>query len=354
MALELNATYNLQEDIQSTIGSSRVGTNTSDILGEATFFANPLDNLNVVGYLQEYRTNYKPDDDYFQSIPTYHYSPKGLYAQGDYKFGDVAKLIAGTQWNKSPLGDSDFVSRYGLIITPADKWGVKLLRGEAFRGPMAVESDLYDPGPYTFIGNKNLKPETITTYDAQLFYHDEKTYAAVTYFHSTTNDMIIYDTRAIPIISYMNGGKQRFNGIELEAKRFLTPNWHVLGSFMHQNNEADAGVNPSDVPDNMGKLGTGYTWDGGSASIFYCYFGKPPRIPSPTPALNPEPEAMNLISLNIRFDVSKWIGLKGGQSIFTFRVENLLDEDIFVPNFTSDSFPYGPGRTFYGGLKINF
>jgi outer membrane receptor protein involved in Fe transport len=363
--LEFNATYNLQENSLASFKPQIIGTNTSDILLEGTLFANPTDNLNVVlGFLQEQRSNYHPDNDKFQSITSYRHEPKSFYAQGDYKFGKLVKLIAGTQWNKSSYGISDWISRYGVIITPFDKWGVKLLRGEAFRAPATVETDLHDPG--ILVGNSNLEPETITTYDAQLFYHDERTYAALTYFQSTINKLIIYDTGAVPDMSYMNGGTQRFDGVEFEAKYFFTPNWHILGSFLYQNNKAQGSVNPTVVPENMFKLGTAYTWDGGTVSLFYCYFGKPPEnyfpsLPAPfgsTLVVNPEPEAVNLVNLNVDLDVSKWMELKKGQSILTFRVENLLNEKAYVPTLaysgTPNSFPYGPGATFYAGLRINF
>jgi outer membrane receptor for ferrienterochelin and colicins len=223
--LDLNLTYNLQENDMFSPFTPRIGTNTSDVLGEVTLFANPTDALNlVVGYLQEYRSNYAPDEDHFQSIPPYDYSPKSAYAQGDYAIGDKAKLIAGTQWNESPQGRTDLISRYGVIVTPTERWGVKLLRGEAFRAPIALESRLDDPP--ILVGNENLMPETVTTYDAQLFYHDERTYAAVTYFHSAFDRQILFDTNTSDPMTYMNGGEQTFEGIEFEFKRFLTTNWH--------------------------------------------------------------------------------------------------------------------------------
>ncbi len=363
--LELNATYNLQENGLSSFNPEIIGNNTSDILGEATLFVNPVDNLNIVtGWLMEQRSSYHPDDDEYQSIPPYRHEPKSFYAQGDYKFDKLVKLIAGTQWNKSSYGFEDWISRFGVIITPSDKWGVKLLRGEAFRAPATVETDLYDPN--ILMGNKNLEPETITTYDTQLFYHDEKTYAAFTYFQSTIDKLIIYDTAAVPTTSYINGGKQRYNGIELEAKRFLTPNWHVLGSFTHQENKGDAGLNPTVVPKNMFKLGTAYTWDWGTLSAFYTFFGNPPEIyfPSLSPPFgstlvaNSEPDEMHLVNMNLDLDISKWMGLGKGQSVLTLRVENLFDEDGYVPTLaysgTPNSFPYGPGRTWYVGMKVRF
>jgi len=354
--LEFNITYNMQENQLSGPRPTMIGTNTSDLLGEVTLFANPTDNLSVVGgFLQEHRANYKPGDDYYQSIPYYNYEPKSAYAQADYKFGKTVKVIAGTQWNESSLGDTDFVNRYGVIITPAERWGLKLLRGEAFRAPVAIETDLFDPAPPPgLVGDKSLKPETITTYDAQLFYHDPNTCVAVTYFNSVIDDLIIYNTSVIPF-TYINGGEHKFDGIEFEGKRFISSHWHVLGSYMHQNNKPDMGLNPSVVPDDMAKIGTGYTWDWGSASIFYSYFGTPPRINSPL-VVNPSPESLNLVTVNVRLDASSSLGLKKGRTIVTLRVENLFNEKVHVPTFaytgSPNSFPYGPGIAFFAGLTV--
>lgn len=353
VTLELNATYNIQENSLSNPAPLKVGTNTRDLLGEVTLYANPTDNLNVVGgFLQEHRSNYKPDDDHYQSIPYYNYEPKSAYAQADYKFSKTVKAIAGTQWNESPLGDSDFVNRYGVIITPSERWGLKLLRGEAFRGPVSLETDIYDLP--ILLGNKNLKPEIITTYDTQLFYHDPNTYAAVTYFNSTIDDLVVYDSTSFPMTG-INGGEHKYDGIEFEGKRFISSHWHVLGSYMYQNNKPDMGLYPSVVPDQMAKIGTGYTWDWGSASLFYCYFGTPPRIASPV-VVNPSPEPLNLVNLNVRLDASSTLGLKKGRTIVTLRVENLFNEKINVPTFaytgSPNSFPYGPGITLYAGLTV--
>jgi outer membrane receptor for ferrienterochelin and colicins len=367
VSLELNATYNFQENSLTSFKPELIGIDTSDILAEATLFANPLDNLNLVlGFLQEQRAscNMDDDDDRFHSVTSYRHEPKSFYAQGDYKFGKLLKLIAGTQWNSSSYGYKDWISRFGLIITPADKLGIKLLRGEAFRAPTTIETDLLDPG--ILRGNRDLVPESITTYDAQLFYHDEKTYAAATYFQSKIDKLVIYDPTAVPDMSYMNGGTHRYWGIELEGKYFFTPHWQVLSSFTHQENNADLGVNPSVVPENMFKLGTAYTWDWGTASVFYIFFGKPPEIyfpslPPPfgsTLVVNEKPDEIHLVNMNVDLDLSKWMGLAKGQSTFMFRIENLFNEKIYVPTLaysgTPNSFPYNAGRTWYCGFKLSF
>lgn len=352
--LELNLTYNLHENRFANV-TQTVGLNSSDVLGELTLFTNPIDHLNVtLGYLQEYRTNYGPDDDYYQSVPAYDYQPQSAYAQADYKVGDSVKLIAGTQWNESSQGYEGVVSRYGVIFTPFERWGLKILRGEAFRGPFALETDVYDVP--ILVGNQNLEPEQITTYDAQLFYRDRKTYAAVTYFNSAIDQLIIRDASVSPA-SFQNGGGQDFEGVEFEIERALTPHWQLLGSAMVQNNQQTSDLNPSTAPDYMMKLGTARTWDWGSVALAYTHFGKPPRLASEV-VVNPEPEALNLISFNLRLDMAHWLGGPKDRSIFMLKVENLLDQDIWVPEFNRggnpNSLPDGPGLTIYAGLTYNF
>lgn len=61
----------------------------------------------------------------------------------------------------------------------------------------------------------------------------------------------------------------------------------------------------------MIKFGTAYTWDWGNAAIFYSYFGEPPSIASPL-IVNPEPEEINLVSMNLRLDTSNWMVLDKG------------------------------------------
>jgi outer membrane receptor protein involved in Fe transport len=352
--VELNATYNLQENSLGGPSTMRVANNTSDFLGEVTIFTSPMSDVNVVmGYLSEHRANYDSESDEFQSIPSYSYTPQSVYAQTDYKISHIAKLIAGTQWNKSDLGSSDFTSRYGVILTPFEKWGVKLLRGEAFRAPLAMETDLYDP--YVLVGNKDLKPEKITTYDAQLFYHYDNLYAAATYFHSIIDDIIVIDTTVSPL-SYTNKGQQKYNGIEFETRYLITRNLSLLGSYMYQNNKASSGVNLPVTPNNMGKLGLAYTWSEGSTALSYIFYDAPYPSGSST-VVNPQPEAIHLLSLNVRLDTSKWFGQQKGRTFFTLRAENVFNDKIYVPTFANtgpNTYPYGAGICLYTGLTMKF
>ena len=351
---EFNLTYNLHENDFAGFPTGDVSLNTSDILGEATVFANPLDNLNfVLGYLYEYQKNCEGNGE--ETIPLYRKRPQSAYFQADYNVTDKLKITGGMQWNKPDEGKtSDTITRMGIIYNFNDNWGIKLLRGEAFRAPFAIETDLYDPP--VLAGNSSLMPEFITTYDAQVFYENDKTYIAATYFSSIIEQLIIRDTSVSPT-SFINGGTQRFQGIELEAKRLLARNWHVLGSVTYQESDQTSDINKSVVPHTMFKLGTDYTWDWGSVGLFYSFFSKPPRLSTEVVA-NPKPDAVNLLTANLRIDPSRWLNIPKGQAMLTFRVENLFNEKIYVPDFNRsgnpNSLPDGPGMTFYSGLEVKF
>jgi outer membrane receptor protein involved in Fe transport len=126
---------------------------------------------------------------------------------------------------------------------------------------------------------------------------------------------------------------------------------------MYQDNKQTYDLNPSTAPHYMIKLGNGYKWDYGTASLFYSHFGKPPRLASEV-VVNPEPGDLNLFSLNIRIDPSRWLDIPKERAALTFRIENLFDEEINVAKFNRggnpNSLPDGPGRTFYGGLTVHF
>ena len=126
---------------------------------------------------------------------------------------------------------------------------------------------------------------------------------------------------------------------------------------MAQDNQADQGLNPSVAPEAMVKLGTSYTWDWGSAGLFYTHFGQMPKTGTP-PYQNPQPEALNLVSLNLRVDPSQWLDIPKGRATLTFKVENIFNEKVYVPTFayvgSPNTFPYGSGTTFYAGIRVNF
>ncbi len=321
-----------------------------DVLGEITLFGAPTDNLNIVtGYIIEHQAGPQMDR---SSIKGYSRVPLSAYSQVDYQPLNWMTFFTGLQWNKPEDGESDFITRVGTIVDFTPNWGIKLLRGEAFRAPWPIETSVSNP---VLTGNPDLNPEEITTYNAQLFYHDQKSRYSMTYFRSTMEDLISRVSSGGGF-TFANGGEMHFSGLEFEGKRYLNPKFYALGSITYQESEEDPGINPSLVPNTMGKFGLGYENEAMSVGLFYNYFSTPPSI-SGAAIVNPTPGDIHWLSANLNLDVTDWFDLRKGTATLTFRVENLLDEDVYHPEFNRrniNSLPGDSGLALYAGIRLRF
>ena len=345
--LEPHVTFNYNRFVME---NSAQYHQSRDVLGEITLFGQPTGKLDVVtGYIIEHlATPYSSRS----SIGKYSQVALSSYGRASYKLFNNTKLIGGIQWNEPEDGETDFISRFGSIIDITPNWGIKLLRGEAFRAPWPGETLISNP---FLTGNPNLTPEKITTHDIQLFHHSQRTQLSATYFHSTMEDMIIRDTSVSPP-SYMNGGEMDFWGLEFEGKHHLNPEMYMLGSITHQESEQDSGINPSTVPNTMGKLGLGYQNERMSIGVFYTYFSTPPSI-SGAANVNPVPDSIHWISANLNLDVTDWFDFDRGKATFMLSVKNLLDEDVHYPEFNRrniNSLPGLSGVAIYAGIRLEF
>lgn len=121
------------------------------------------------------------------------------------------------------------------------------------------------------------------------------------------------------------------------------------------------------VPNWQGKFGLAYNnGDRLEIGIFHTVFSKPAPVASVNPAVlvvNTPESSINLLSLNLRYDVSDWIfgdtacRKCGPKAKLQLLAENLLDDDINHPEFGRrrlNTLPMGGGRAFYGGFSVDY
>ena len=77
-----------------------------------------------------------------------------------------------------------------MIWSPATRWNIKALYGQAFRAPSINETSLNHPA---LKGDVNLRPENVATFDLELSYHGDRIQGSVNYFHSQHTDSIVVD-----------------------------------------------------------------------------------------------------------------------------------------------------------------
>jgi len=277
----------------------------------------------------------------------------GAYAQLDHRLMHNVKLIGGFQANKIGELDLDIVPRAGVIWTPAARVNVKALYGKAFRAPSINETTLNHPG---LVGNPNLLPEEVGTFDFELSYQGNRLQASGNYFNSRHTDSIVVDT-SLPRLRYVNLGEATFRGVEFEGKYYVTKNVLVLGSLFHHTSENGDGVDHiTPIADDAMKFGFSYQGPNGlTASLFEVYQD---RIEGFGGTLNPDIAAGSLLSAHLRFDISRFLHSTGSKGVaFVLDGDNLTNRNLWLPDWggsSGDTIPVSRGRTVFVGAEVSF
>ena len=157
------------------------------------------------------------------------------YIQDDWEIRDNLNITAGIRHdNYSDIGDTTN-PRVGLVWSFLDNTDLKLLYGQAFRAPTFVE--LYIRNNPVNVGNPDLKPEKIKTYEAGLSARFTKSFTAdLNYFFNEIEDLIIWDTTTSPAL-HVNAGEAEIDGVELVVTGQYTSDNYWKLSYTYQDPE---------------------------------------------------------------------------------------------------------------------
>ncbi len=343
-----NFTFN-SLDFTSDSGSETI---SRDFLFEPYIRGVLFDKVNILsGFIYQHLMG-----EFKSSFKEYNEDRFSYYLQTDFSPWDRLNLIAGFQLNKTEKNDVDVSPRVGANYKLTPRLGIKTLYAKAFRSPSPTEREV----EFTSIrGNPNLKPETINTFDAQIFYNAPRYFVGLTYYNSVQEDTV---GRALQSdgkrLLFVNGGDVDYWGVEFEGKVNITPEWELNGSASYQENEDDQGVEDiSFIPNFMAKAGISYHSIGGySLGVFNSYYTEATSSPGAS-IVNPEPEGYNFLTFKGSLEVDQafpeWNAPDLTLSLFG---ENLLDEDIFFPDFNGrvNTIPLRSGIAFWGMATLKF
>ncbi|MCV6638006.1 TonB-dependent receptor [Candidatus Albibeggiatoa sp. nov. NOAA] len=363
--VETNLTYNQrQTDLES--GVNRKNQENKDWLLEIVNYWQNDKFSWLMGATAQYMTGASlattkdVPERLYPTVRNYYETLYTLYTQADYKFNEKTKFILGGQWVQPEGISSSFVPRLGLIYQFSDNLGVKILYSEAYRTAFEVEKSIQT---VVVQGTKDLKPETIKTYDFQVFYDTQHHQFSATYYRSTQQDLIT----AIPMpnqvrLRYTNLGEREIQGIELESKWMPSEKIFFTSSLTYQSNENNQGLkNVTLMPNWMVKLGISYQFNHAVAlSLFDTYYTAAhinPLRPKPK-MVNPPANNYHMVTLNMRVKLDQWLNLPSDNAlILNTYIYNLLDEEVYMPEFLRgqiNSLPVRQGRGIYVGLKYYF
>lgn len=178
-----------------------------------------------------------------------------LFVQDEWELINSLNLTAGVRYDHYSDFGSTTNPRLGMVWTFSEKGEVKLLYGQAFRAPNFKE--LYDQNNTFAIGNPNLKPEKIETYEAGVGYRVfQRGKASVNYFYSRIDDSIDRDSTPP---KWVNKGEVKVHGVELELAGQYNAADYWRMSYMYQHAEnADTGEKLPSVPMHRATAGVNY------------------------------------------------------------------------------------------------
>lgn len=170
-------------------------------------------------------------------LPEKHRTNHYVFLQDEWQFTENWLLTTGVRFDHySDFGDTTN-PRLALVWATTDTITTKLLYGKAFRAPSITE--LFVTSNPVNLGNKDLKPETIDTYEFA-FSHQlspRLNYTANTYYYRV-EDLII-STPNGQIQQSQNVNDRTGYGVELEIDYKTSPDLRILANYAYQHSEDD-------------------------------------------------------------------------------------------------------------------
>ncbi len=170
----------------------------------------------------------------FVYLANTHRSIWSAVLQDEWQFAKNWQLTAGVRYdNYSDFGNT-VNPRVALVWDVNKQLTTKLLYGKAFRAPSFSEQG--NQNNPVLLGNKNLKPETINTFEWALDYRPFNSLrTAVNLYYYEITDLIA----AVPDVgkssaTFRNSGNQHGYGSEFEWNWQATDQWSVAGNYAWQ------------------------------------------------------------------------------------------------------------------------
>jgi outer membrane receptor for ferrienterochelin and colicin len=342
-----------------------VERHSNNLLLENTHFINISYNLNaVVGGTVNYIEGYEMGtDDLSYTNPLFLVSKGNRwafsgYTQIDYTPIEQLKFFGGLQVNKTKNIKSHLAPRLGGIWHPHENISIKSCYSEAFRLPSINE--LYMDFKIGIYGDERLKPEIVKTFDQSISFHNDRFLIGVTYFHSRMHDIIQQASKEGLNWwekQYQNVGEITFNGVEFEAKSYITKELYINGSVLYQDNR-DSVYNTIPFANLIAKAGVSYSNNQGlTLSLFDVHNG-------PTPEkfhgnINQSKQGpYDMLNFASVFEMTRLLKIESKVTpSIIFKIDNIIGNEQMMweyGGFTNEAIPTLRGRVFYLGCNVAF
>lgn len=250
--------------------------------------------------------------------------------------------------------DTALSPKLGLVYRWSPQTTLRTSLGRAFRAPTVYE--LYrtwiSSTGVTYRGNSDLSPETATTWDVG---GDFKPWQGAdlkaTVYYNQLSDMIYRRTINPTLQEYINAGKARGKGLELDLRQQLPGNWTLLAGGTYnrtrilENSASPASVGQqfTQVPARTANLGAEWSQGAWSFSGMARYVSKRYSTDANTDQVSGVPgsyDAYTVVDFKAAYRLDKNLKL-------AFSVDNVLNKEYFASY-------RAPGRSYFLELSGQF
>jgi len=197
------------------------------------------DFLNGFAYLGPITDQFDPSIRFVKDIPT---SVRGFYIQDKISFTENVSATIGARYDRFNNFGETVNPRASFIYHKSNVHSYKLLFGKAFRSPSMVQ--LATQNNPAIIGNTDLQPETVTTFELVHTYSGPKTHVTSTLYHNEIKSLLTLSDNGMGLLQYQNAGSNKSAGLEIEFLHQPTDALYIRGTFSHiLFNETDIAAN---------------------------------------------------------------------------------------------------------------
>ena len=270
-----------------------------------------------------------------------------VYLQDDYRPGERLTLPAGARFDSYSDVKDTTNPRLAAVSQLNDKHIHKAQYGAAFRPPTYAE--LFSAAT-TSLGNPEIEPETIDTFELGWIYKTSDLVLRATAFHSDLDNLIVLSPSGFGTQQFSNTGGATSRGLELAGKINLGRAFRIDGNLTWLDTEDDmTGADLEGIADLMTNINLVYQPRTDlSVNLAYRFVGERHRAPGDPRDDMDETQTLDL-NLNLFNIMGAGVTLRAG-------VFNLFDEDVVFPappNTYVNDFPR-PGRTWLLELSKTF
>jgi iron complex outermembrane receptor protein len=336
--LEIGSDCNLTENNTLTLGAVYEYSEQYDITHHTNFHPLTFVNLGSVQDISPWG-NWNIEADRINLA---------AYIQDEWNIRESLALTAGLRYDHYDDVGSSTNPRLGLVWEIATDLDLKLLYGEAFRIPTMDE--LYSINNPASVGNPDLEPEEMTTYEASVGYHPANGLKATAsgFYNEYTDKIDLVPTGVPGMLQFRNTDDATIYGLELDAGyRFRQVELYANYSWNHAENDS-TGDPLAEIPDYRWNLGLNFflaNWAKGNLHVLYV--GERPRAAGD---LREDLDGYTVVDANfILYNFFETLELRAS-------VYNLLDEEYAYPApalTLANDYP-APGRSFFLEARFTF